>query len=487
MKSLKLFGSFSDPQFRHGGYAALVTAIVVALVIVVNILVDKIPVSIDLTRQKLFSLSEQSVKILQNLDQPVTIYGLFEAGKEPEFINEILQKYASTSRQVQVKYIDPFRNPGFLSKYQNSKYPPGENSIVVEMGEKFRVISQYDLFNYSAPSEENPFAARQAQSLKAEQKLTGAILYLRGEKTPVVYTLQGHMEEEVPYELQQQLEEENYTFNNLNLLSAGTVPEDADMLLVISPGQDLSDQEEQSIREFLLERGGKAFLMMDILSTDAELSNFQGILRSYGVKLERVLVIEEDPGFHLPQFQIGLIPDFEVHSITADLITNELAMLFPRSQAITELQTKRRSVIVQPFLKTSAKAWGKVDLNDPSLEPSTQDLKGPFNVAVAVTDRGEGESVESRIVVTASSFFLYPERGIGIPLKGPGNADLFFNAVSWLYGREGTISIRAKSLLEFPLRMNQLQFFLFAGISVIFVPLIALIGGLVIWLRRRHL
>lgn len=487
MKSLKLFGSFSDPKFRHGGYAALVTAIAIALVIVVNILVDRIPATVDLTHQKLFSLSEQSVKILENLDQPVTIYGLFEAGKEPEFIDEILQKYANASRRIQVKYIDPIRNPGFLSRYQNSESPLGEDSIVVEMGEKFRVISQFDLFNYSAPSEENPFAARQAQSFKAEQKLTGAILYLSGETTPVVYTLQGHLEEEVPYELQQQLEVENYTFIDLNLLSSGTVPEDADLLLVISPGQDLSDQEEKSIREFLLERGGKAFFMMDFLSAEAELSNFGSILRSYGVELQRVLVFEEDPGFHLPQFPIGLIPDIEVHSITADLITNELAVLFPRSQSIRELQTKRRTVVVQPMLVTSAKAWGKVDLNDPSREPSPQDHQGPFTVAVAVNDKGEGDAPESRIVVTASSFFLYPERGIGIPLKGPGNADLFYNSVGWLYGREETISIRAKNLLEFPLRMNQLQFFLFAGISVILIPLIVFVSGLVVWLRRRHL
>jgi ABC-type uncharacterized transport system involved in gliding motility auxiliary subunit len=144
-------------------------------------------------------------------------------------------------------------------------------------------------------------------------------------------------------------------------------------------------------------------------------------------------------------------------------------------------------VSVEPLLVTSRKAWGKVDLEDPSLEPSATDLRGPFNVAVAVTDRGESEAPESRIVVTASSFFLYPEQAIGIPLRGPGNADLFYNAVSWLHGREETISIRAKSLLEFPLRMNQLQFYLFSAVSVILIPLAAFLTGLVIWLRRRHL
>jgi hypothetical protein len=492
MNSRKLRESFKNPKFRHGGYAALATAILVALLIVVNVLVEKIPATLDLTREKLFSLSDQSLSVLESLTEPVTIYGLFQAGKEPAFIDQILRQYASASRRIDVQYVDPFRNPGILSKYQDGApsvgaSPPGENSIIVEMGERFRVISQFDLFSYSPPAEDNPFAARQAQALRAEQKLTGAILYLSGEDTPVVYILRGHAEEEVPYELLQQLEEENYTIFDLNLLETEKVPEDADLLLVVSPGEDLADQEENSLREFLLERGGRGMFMLDRLSARDELPNFQALLRSYGLELRRGLIVEADPGFHLPQLPTGLIPDIQVHSITADLITNELAVLFPRSQGIAELPAKRRTVVIQPLLVSSDRAWGKTDLNDPSMEPSARDLKGPFILAAAATDQGEGVIPESRIVVTASSFFLYPERAIGIPLKGPGNADLFYNSLSWLYGREETISIRAKSLLSHPLRMNQIQFFLFSAISVILIPLAVFLCGLVIWLRRRHL
>jgi len=485
MKNRNLRASFNNPKFRHGGYAALITALLLSVLVVVNILVGRIPATIDLTRQKLFSLSEQTGKILKQLERPLTIYGLFEAGKEPEYVDEILKRYAAASPQVRLVYVDPFRNPGFLNRYRGGQSPPGENSIIVEMEDKFRVISQFDLFHYSAPSEENPLSVRPAQSMRAEQTLTGAILYVSGGETPVVYQLRGHQEEEVPYELLQQLATENYTFHDLDIVATGGIPEDADLLLVISPRNDLSDQEESSLREYLLERGGNALFLMDLLPPEQSTPRFDGILRSYGVQLRRVLVIERDPGFHLPQLQIGLIPDIQIHSITTDLITGELAVLFPRSQAITELEAKRRSVVVQPLLQSSAQAWGKTDLQDSSMEPAAGDPAGPFIVAVAVSD--ETPSSGSRIVVAASSFFLYPERAIGIPLKGPGNADLFSNAVNWLYGREETISIRAKSLLEFPLRMNQLQFFVFAGISVFLLPLSVLIVGLVIWLRRRHL
>ena len=134
MNSGKLRESFKNPKFRHGGYAALVTAILIALLIVINVLVEKIPATLDLTREKLFSLSDQSLRILENLAEPVTIYGLFQAGKEPAFIDQILRQYAAASRRVNVQYVDPFRNPGILSRFQNGvsavgAASPGENSI----------------------------------------------------------------------------------------------------------------------------------------------------------------------------------------------------------------------------------------------------------------------------------------------------------------------------------------------------------------------
>ncbi len=487
MKSHKLLESFKDKKFRYGGYAALVSALAITLVVAVNLMVEKIPASVDLTRQKLFSISAQTLEILKGLEEKVTIYGLYETGKEPEFVAEILEKYQNASAKVNVEYVDPYRNPGFLNKYENEDNPPGENSLIIELGNSFKTISHFELFNYSPPSAENPLAARRALSFKAEEKITGTILALTGAANPTVYVLQGHLEEPFPHEMRRQLERENYSIKELNLLTEDAVPQDADILLMIGPGKDLSDQEEKKIREFLFERRGHVLFLIDIIAKDSKLTNIEGLLRSYGVEMQPALILEQDPEYHLPQFPIGLIPSIQIHSITAGLISSGLAVLFPRTQAIKTLEVKRRTVQVEPLLVSSAISWGKVDLDDLSLEPSPQDLQGPFNLAVAITDKGEGDTREARAVVTASSFFLYPERAIGVPLKGPGNADFLYNALDWLYGRRQLLSIRAKSLTQFPLRMNQLQFYLFAGISIILIPLLVFAAGLVVWLRRRHL
>jgi len=452
-----------------------------------NILVDQVPAKADLTESKLFTLSEQTTRLLEGLQQDVTIYTLFETGKEMDFAQAILEKYKLQSKHILVKNVDPYRNPGFLAKYKEENREPGANSLIVESGKRFQIVSQYDFFNYSEPQGGDPFGQRYAQSVKIEQKLTGALLSVTTGKQPAVYVLQGHEEKAFPFELRDQLRGENYVIEDLNLLTTPKVPDNADLVMVIGPHRDLTEQEEQKLREFLVDRRKHGLFLMDLNADVKSLPRFEAILRTYGIGLDPVLVIERDPSFHVPQVPIGLVPEMSFHAITSSLRSSELPVLFPRSQAVVELDTKKRTITIEAVLTTSDRAWGKVDLTSQSLEQTLADRRGPFKLVVAVTDKGERETGESRLIVGGSSFVLYPERAFGLPLTGPGNRDFVLNSLSWLQGQTELISIRPKSLIRLPLRMNQLQFFLFAGIVVIVVPVLVLGGGLVIWLRRRHL
>ena len=483
----KIYQSFGNSKFKYGGYAALVSFIVIALLVAVNILVDQVPAKADLTESKLFTLSEQTTKVLDGLQQDVTVYTLFETGKEMDFAQAILEKYKLRSKHIQVKNVDPYRNPGFLAKYKVENKEPGANSLIVESGKRFQVISQYDFFDYSEPQGGDPFGQRYAQSVKIEQKLTGAILSSTSAKQPTVYVLQGHDERAFPFELRDTLRGENFVIEDLNLLTSPKVPDNGDIIMVIGPRRDLTEQEEQKLREFLVDRRKHGLFLMDLNSDVKSLPRFEAILRTYGVGIDPVLVIERDPSFHVPQVPIGLVPEMSFHAITSSLRSSDLPVLFPRSEAIVELATKKRTIEIAPILTTSDRAWGKVDLKSQSMEQTLADKRGPFKLVVAVTDKGERESGESRLVVGGSSFVLYPEQAFGLPLTGPGNKDFVLNSLSWLEGQKELISIRPKSLIRLPLRMNQLQFFLFAGIAVIVVPVLVLGTGLVIWLRRRHL
>jgi ABC-2 type transport system permease protein len=163
--------------------------------------------------------------------------------------------------------------------------------LIVESGDRYKIISRYDLVNYSYTSNYQA----QAQSLAVEQRLTGAILYVTAEDLPVVYLLEGHGENTIPYELSKQLEVENFQTESLNLLTQEAVPEDAHSLVVFAPERDLTKDEEEKIRNYLENQGRAIFIMK---FQNQELPNFESLLKSYGITVERSLVVEGDNSMH---------------------------------------------------------------------------------------------------------------------------------------------------------------------------------------------
>ena len=87
----KIFKSFKDKKFKYGGYATLMVAVVIAVLAAINILVDQLPWKADLTKEKIYSLSEQTYSILDSLEKDVMIYALYEVGRENPTVDEILK------------------------------------------------------------------------------------------------------------------------------------------------------------------------------------------------------------------------------------------------------------------------------------------------------------------------------------------------------------------------------------------------------------
>ena len=482
---MNIFNTFQSRKFKHGGYATLLVAIVLAILIAVNLLVDLIPLGADLTEEKLYSLSEQTYSVLDNLEQEVTLHLLAEEGKENPTTDTILKRYAQRTDKIKLDYLDPMRNPGFAKRFEKGEgNRPTVGSVIVTSGDQFRVISTYDMINYRQRDPNNPFS-QQASSLKAEQVITGAIRYVTGGKQPVVYLLKGHRENDLPDELRRMMESENYVLKDLTLLTKERVPDDADILAVIAPNTDITEDEEGKIRDFLFRRSGRGFFMMDM--QNEEMPNLADLLSSYGVGIERMIVFERDPSHHVPKFPFALVPEMASHTITSSLKPDDLLVLFPLSQSIREQEIKRRSIEIEPLLTSTEKSYGKLDIQSDIREQTLQDPDGPFTLAVAVIDEGQREGQESRAVVTASSFFLNPEAVLNLRLTQPGNIDFFMNCLSWLRNQEELISIRPKSLLVSSLRLTQVHFYVFAGVAVVLIPLTILGAGLIVWLRRRHL
>lgn len=169
----------SSKQLKYGGYATVITAVVIAIAIILNVVVtmleDNIGLRWDLTKHKVFSLSDTTIEILKDLKDDVKIYSLYPVGKENAMMKELLQRYRNQSDRISVQNVDPVRNPTFAQKFDKEKrgLPNGSLIITDKSEKKFKVLNEYDLYGFN-------YQAQTIDSLQAEQKITSAIVLFAG-------------------------------------------------------------------------------------------------------------------------------------------------------------------------------------------------------------------------------------------------------------------------------------------------------------------
>lgn len=481
MKFKRISESFRTVSSQQGSYAAVMTVIVLAALLLINLIAAQIPWEIDLTRDKLFSLSEQTIQVLSHLDEEVTVYGIYRTGRESREVLAVLNQYAQASPYVSLRTVDPDMNPLFMSKYDPEGIGIRSGSIIIEQNENFQVISPLDLYEIGY----NHRGEAQIMGFSVEQRITGAILFISSGIEQKIYELTGHGEHPLAqYGLKEALEREHFTIETLNLSVRTEIPEDASTLVMVSPKQDLHAREAELLREYL-EGGGRAVILLDFVSFD-EMSNLEALLRSFGIELVRGVVMEDDPSYLVsadnPFF---LHPHLESHTIIEPLKSGSMSVLIPNAVSFMPAEVRRRELLLEPLITTSMQARVRTEYQlDTRILPS--DVQGQAVIAYAVRNRFEDPRKldDFRLVVIGSAQFLG-----SLPTYGTlkGNIDFFLNTISWVNERSESVSIRPKSLFSLPLRMNGLQVFVYSGIAVVVMPVLLFAVGIAVWQRRRHL
>jgi ABC-2 type transport system permease protein len=482
VKKNGILESLGSRKFRFGGYATLLILAGLAVVIIVNVLVSKIPGKLDLTQNKLFSLSDETYKVIDGLKSDVTVTAVAKTGSEDPTVGTILAKYAARSSHIKLAALDPEKNPGWTRQYDTSGQGLSPGTLVVVSGKTYKTIGPYDMYNYDTS---NPNQQPQLTSLSVEQRVTSALLFVTARRNVTLYVLQGHGEQTLDsLGLSTAVGNENYAMKSLTLLTEKSVPADADVLLVLAPKTDLTTQDADKVRDYLAQ-GGRAVILVNVLTKANELPNLGGVLQSYGVEVRNAVVVEGDQNKVAAQQPLWVIPNLEYHDIVAPLRTNNYDVVLPNAQVIQTLDLKKRSLKIEPLLSSSRNSWGKVDIaNAKTPAKEKGDLQGPFSLAVAITDPApDPAKKDTKLVVVGDVQFLAQV----LTSQVPGNGDFFMNSLGWLRGQKESISIRAKSLQSIRLSLSNLQALLFSGLVVIIMPLLVLGAGFVIWMRRRHL
>lgn len=137
-----------------GRRCPLMTAVVLAIIVVINLAVGQIPVKytqFDLTDNQLYTITDQTKEFVKGLDSDVDVYLVAQSGQEDKQIQKVLERYESLSSHIKVHTKDPVVNPSFTKQYTDSSL--SDNSLIVVCGDKYKVINYSDIyqskFNYS--------------------------------------------------------------------------------------------------------------------------------------------------------------------------------------------------------------------------------------------------------------------------------------------------------------------------------------------------
>ncbi len=465
-------GSVNKIALRGGSYSLAVTALVLAILIVVNVFVSLLPASatrFDISASKLYSITSNTKVVVNNLQQDVKLYWIVQAGEEDEVIETLLSKYDSLSDHISVEKRNPDVYPTFAQQYTDETVQ--NNSLVVECGDRSRYIGYEDIY----VQEPDLYSYAYSTSFDGEGAITSAIDYVTTDELPVLYTLEGHGEAELPASFQDEVEKENIELRSLSLLTAYEIPEDAACLMIYAPQSDLSQEEADRLSDYV--SGGGKLLVLAGPTEDGTLTNLYGILRPYGVTPQDGVVVEADREHYAFQTPYVLLPDMSSDPITDSLIDERYYAILPVAQG---LSVSDSSGAVTTLMSTSDSAFSKAaGYGLSTYEKEEGDTDGPFALAVKVEDSGGGQ-----IVWFSSSLLL---EDMYNAYSSGANDDLGMNALSALIGQSEAMAIRSKSLNYNYLTISASQASLLKLLMIGLFPLAYLGVGVGVVLRRRRL
>lgn len=462
-----VWSTLGERSTRYGANAVLYTGIFLGILVLVNVVSNAHSWRKDLTEAGIFSLSSQSQKVLENLQEDVEILAFFQLGKGTK-LEDLLKNYANVSNRFRYEFIDPVKHPEKAKQYEVTQ----NEILVVKSGARNTKITG-----------------------TTEEDITNAILKVAKQEQKKIYFLAGHGEhpldgqEESGYEVvKKALENENYQVQELKLFMQENVPEDCSVLVLGGPRKALEWSELEAIERYL-KKGGDALFLLDPDSSPG----LDALVAKWGVKVGKNVVV--DQVFRLFQGPaLGVDPiveEYGSHEITKDLKGQTLFHLVCSVQPASELP---EGVAAVSLAKTSGQSWAETDLDSlfqkSQVSRTAEDVPGPVSIAVALTAKTETERQESeepagagkgaKVVVFGDSDFVDNQS-----ITRMFNGDLFLNTIGWLAGEEALISIRPKTTRGSRVTMTPQQTRDIFYFSVLILPEALLLLGLAIWWRRR--
>lgn len=469
---------------RYGTLSIVGVLVFAGILVAVNYLASRQNKRWDLTANQVYSLSEQTIKILQNLDAPVK-FTVFDRELALDGYRDRLDAYTYQSSQVSAEYIDPEKNPLRARAAQIQSL----GTIVVEYKDRTERATSSD-----------------------EQALANALIKVVTGAEKKVYFTQGHGEKDTANSDQRSgysaissaLSADNYGVDKLVLVQAKEVPADATVVVIAGPQTDFLQPEIDALKQYVA-RGGKVLALLDPVDDPSRPGTplLNGFLREWGFDIGSNIVVDASGIGQLlgTDASVPVATSYPAHPITTNF---QLMTAYPLARSVAPVEGGVEGRFPQSLVQTSAQSWAEADIaalakGDGRVELNADkgDKPGPISLAAAVSapaaeapaqpepkpETPEGQEApkpESRLAVIGDSDFI--SNGV---LGVQGNRDFFMNTVNWLAQQENLIAIRPREPEDRRLTLTADQQSRIFWLSVILIPGLVFAAGIYSWYGRR--
>lgn len=466
----------------------LLVIIIFAFFIGTTVLMQKLELTpIDLTEDKLFTLTDESKEQIKDIDKDINIY--FVGYSDDDSTLDLAKQYTKANNKIKVEAVSAADRPDLVEKYGIETSSQG---IIVESGDQYKVLASNELYTYD-------YTTYQTVSV-AEEKLTAAIKSVSVKELPKVYFLSGYSSFSLTSGMQylnMYLQNEVNEVKTLDILSEGKVPDDCNTLVILSPEKDFDDIATTAITDYI-NKGGNILWLNAAMAQSKELNNVNKILAMYGINPFEVGIIRETDSSKMVSNSPDLImPEIQYADATSKLYDSE-GLIFINATKINTVdddKLKDLNVTKTELIKTSENAYFRTNFSISSDSAQNEEEKSAFLVGAQFdktisegnSETGENK-IESKLIIYGENYFVSDyqlTQTTSTPMIAyRQNKDLVLNSIAYLSDREEDITVRKSTGAVTYTATEKENRIILAIITA--VPLIIIVTGIIVWLKRRR-
>jgi ABC-type uncharacterized transport system involved in gliding motility auxiliary subunit len=456
-----------------GTNAVVLSLAAIGIFIVLTIFLHSLKgVQWDLSKDKKFTLADQTKTTLQQLNKDVHVLAFSDqnGAVDPE-ITDMLSAYHKLNSKLTYEEVNLVKKPTLANQYKVTQY----GTVVFVIDGKTSLVNPSDLYLQDQTTG--------AESFNGEQKFTQSIVNLSADVKHLVYLITGHGEytSTEASSFVQSMQQEGYDVKDFNLVGNATIPTDAEALILLAPQKDLGDTETKVLQDYLKAKG-KIMFALSLAPDMDKWKNWYAIMNTLGIKSQLSLAIEKNSK---AGDAFTIVPVYGSHAITDKLMQQNLVTVFPEALGLTSdpANVDYHSTVL---LQSTADSYGKTNLSrftsqtqltQADVAEKDTDPKGPLDLAYAIEDK---DSKPKAMVIGNALVFSNDF------LNQYGNHDFIMNSLGWLQEQKDQLTIRPRQLdIPQQIMISPSQARVIQYSMLIIIPLLILLLGGGIWWRRR--